>query len=92
MAPPARLNRMIGRLGGLETSSRHDPRVYTAKARQTFLSRFALEVDPDQVLPPAERERRADALRRAHMTRLALKSAQARACRRRRAMTDNEVA
>lgn len=50
----------------------------TAPARRAFLSKFELEVDPDGVLAPAVRAKRAEAARKAHMTRLALKSAQAR--------------
>lgn len=72
-----------GRIGGLTTAARHDPKVTTAKARQTFLSQFERQVDPDGVLPPEERQRRAEAAKRAHMARLALKSAQARRNRRR---------
>lgn len=58
--------------------SRQDPRDGTAKARQAFLDRFEREVDPDGLLPPAERARRAECRRREHMTRLALRSSQAR--------------
>lgn len=50
----------------------------TAPARQAFLERFEHEVDPDGLLDPAERARRAEHARKAYMTRLALKSAQAR--------------
>lgn len=50
----------------------------TAPARAAFLDRFDHEVDPEGVLPPAERARRAEHARKAYFTRLALKSAQAR--------------
>lgn len=50
----------------------------TGPARAAFLSKFEREVDPDNVLDPAERARRADHARKAHFTRLALKSAKAR--------------
>ncbi|MEY8013837.1 hypothetical protein [Mycobacterium servetii] len=43
-----------------------------------MLEKFAHQVDPDGTLPPAERAKRAESLRRAHFKRLALKSAQAR--------------
>jgi len=46
----------------------------TRPARQAFLSRFEREVDPDGVLPPAERHRRAHYALRAHMLRLAKRS------------------
>jgi hypothetical protein len=42
------------------------------------MERFLREVDPGLRLPPAEREERARALRRAHMLRLARASAAAR--------------
>jgi hypothetical protein len=54
-------------------------REHTAPARQAFLNRFERQVDPDGILPPAERARRAEQARKAHMTGLALRSAKARA-------------
>jgi hypothetical protein len=50
----------------------------TAAGTAAFLARFAREVDPDSVLPPAERARRAGHARKAYMTRLALRSSIAR--------------
>lgn len=50
----------------------------TAPARQAFRDRFRDEVDPQRVLPEAERERRADHAFQEHMARLSLRSAQAR--------------
>ena len=55
-----------------------DPSARTAPARSGFLERFEREVDPDGVLPEAERIRRAEHARRAHMQRMALRSAKAR--------------
>ena len=55
-----------------------DPSARTAKARAAFRDRFELQVDPDGVLPEAERHRRAEAARKAYYTGLALKSAKAR--------------
>ncbi len=55
-----------------------DPVAHTAPARRASLDRFELQVDPDGVLDPAERARRAGHARKAHMYRLALKSAQVR--------------
>jgi hypothetical protein len=54
----------------------------TEPARRAFRSRFEDEVDPERVLPAKERQRRAEAARKAHYARLALKSAQARARKR----------
>lgn len=58
--------------------ARRDPREATARARAALLSRFENEADPDGVLPPEERRRRAEQLWRAHMGRMALASARAR--------------
>jgi hypothetical protein len=66
------------RLAAHAMHARNDSRVVTANARQAFLERFEREVDPDGVLPVVERRRRAEHARRAHMLRLALRSAQAR--------------
>lgn len=70
------------RIGGYAQKARHDPRETTQRARETFLSNFSLAVDPEGVLPPAERELRALAARKAHFPRLAFKSAQVRGKRR----------
>jgi len=66
------------RMGAYAQQARHDTRETTAAARATFLTRFEREVDPDGVLPEAERARRAEAAKRMYFTRLAWKSAQAR--------------
>lgn len=55
-----------------------NPSERTAPARAAFVAKFEREVDPEGVLDPAERARRADHARRAFYARLALKSAQAR--------------
>ena len=72
-----------GRIGAFRLHATHDPRATTAKARAAFLSRFETEVDPDGVLDPSERCRRALAARSAYFARLALKSARVRRRRRR---------
>jgi hypothetical protein len=69
---------MRGRIGAFRLHATHDPRETTKAARAAFLSRFAREVDPDGVLDPTERARRADAARRAYMAALALKSSRSR--------------
>lgn len=68
-----------GRIGAHITHSRHDPRETTANARAAFLARFEREVDPDGLLPPDERRRRAEHARKAHFARLALRSVEKRA-------------
>lgn len=58
-----------------------DPLAATAPGRAAFLARFDNEVDPDRTLDPAERHVRATRAMRAHMIRLAEKSAAKRARR-----------
>lgn len=50
----------------------------TAPARDAFLAKFEDQVDPRRELTPEERAKRATNARKAHFTRLALKSAQSR--------------
>lgn len=69
------------RIAAHERWSRQDPVAGTAKAREAFLDRFEREVDPDGVLSPAERARRAGHARSAYFARLALASAKARRAR-----------
>jgi len=66
------------RLAAYHLHATHDPKETTRKAREVFLSRFEREVDPDGVLTPCERARRAEAARRAYFTRLAFQSSRAR--------------
>ena len=70
------------RLAAHAMHGRHDARATTAKARAAFLARFEQQADPDRLLTPAERERRAQQLRRAYFAQLALASAKARRARR----------
>ncbi len=65
-----------GRLGALAIHA--TGRTNTAPARASFLGRFDREVDPEGVLTPDERARRAEYAKRAHFTRLAIASARAR--------------
>ncbi len=67
-----------GRIGAYTLHSRHDPKETTKKARASFLERFEREVDPEGVLPEAERARRAEYARKAYFARLANASANAR--------------
>ncbi len=70
--------RSRGRLGAFAQHAAYDTRETTLAARRAFAQRFEREVDPDGVLPEAERMRRAEAAKRAHFQRMALRSAQAR--------------
>lgn len=66
------------RLGAHALFAKHDAREVTAPARRAFLDRFEKEVDPDEVLPPDERARRAAHARSAYFSRLGKKSARSR--------------
>ena len=70
------------RLAAHAMHGRHDVRATTAKARAVFLARFEQQADPEGLLTPAERERRAQQLRSAYFAQLALASAKARRTRR----------
>lgn len=58
--------------------AKHDPRQTTAAARRAANARFEQLVDPDGVLDPADRARRAQHAKTAHFKAMALKSAKAR--------------
>jgi hypothetical protein len=66
------------RIAAYELHSQRDPRETTAQARKTFLASFEQQVDPEGILPPEERSRRAECARRAHFTRLAYLSVRSR--------------
>ena len=68
--------------------SQYDSRELTVNARRAFNDRFARQVDPHLLLPPAERARRAEYARKAYYAELAAKSAKARRDRRARARPD----
>ena len=61
----------------------------TLPARTAFLSRFETQVDPQNTLPIAERQRRAECARHAYFLKLALKSAQARRRRAAKGASDD---
>lgn len=79
---PPELRSQRARIAGLTKASKYDGREATAKARESFFAGFENQVDPDGRLSPTERHRRAVALRRAHMAKLAYASAKARAGRK----------
>lgn len=70
------------RVGAHSLHASHDSREVTRKARKRFLETFELAVDPDGTLPAQERARRARHALKAHMNRLALRSAEVRRERR----------
>lgn len=51
---------------------------FRADARARLLDRWERQVDPDGVMDPAERARRAASVRKEHMTRMALASSRKR--------------
>lgn len=68
-----------GRIGAHQSwANTTDRSARTANARKARLDQFEREVDPEGVLTPAERARRAEHARKAYFARLALKSAQSR--------------
>lgn len=80
MSPAERSLR--ARAAAYKLHSLYDSRELTANARSAMRDRFAREVDPDGILSPAERERRAECARKAYYSSLAAKSARARRERR----------
>jgi hypothetical protein len=72
------LKTLRGRAGAHAMHSRYDSKAVSQPARDAFMARFEDEVDPGRVLPEAERARRAEHALKAHMARLALKSAKVR--------------
>lgn len=66
------------RLAAHSLHAQRDARETTSAARATFLARFERQVDPDGLLPPEERARRAESAKRAHFTKMAMASARSR--------------
>lgn len=62
-----------------------DRRAATAAARSAFNDRWEKQVDPELVLSPAERAKRAENAKTAHFTRMALKSSISRSRKRKAA-------
>lgn len=74
----ARMRRLRARAAAFAMHAQHDSRETSRRGREAFIARFEREVDPQRALSPAERARRAESAKRAHFTRLALRSAQVR--------------
>lgn len=66
------------RIAAYSLHSKYDSSDITRAARAAFLARFENEVDPFGVLSDSERQRRAEAAKKAYFHRLAAKSAAAR--------------
>lgn len=76
MALTPEQRRLNGRIGAMKVHA--SGRTTTRRAREAFFAKFEREVDPDGVLSPAERTKRAEYARRAFYLRLSAKSAAAR--------------
>lgn len=59
------------RLAATSRWAREDGHRGTQAAREAFLARFERQVDPDGLLAPDERARRAEAAKRAHFQQMA---------------------
>src|SRR5215203_2260938 len=70
------------RLAAYALHAQHDPRETTANGRAAFLDRFDREVDPEGLLEPDERRRRAEQARRTYFVRLSLAAVKARQAKR----------
>ncbi len=66
------------RAGAYAMHANNDSDAIAANARKGYWRKFEDEVDPERVLPAAERQRRAEQAMKAHMTKLALASSIAR--------------
>jgi hypothetical protein len=83
MSISAEFTHLRARRAALVRWSKEDPTEAAHHAQAGLLAKFEREVDPDGVLPPEERLRRAQAARKAFMVGIAAKSAQVRRARRR---------
>lgn len=70
------------KIGAHSLHAAYDGVELTERARATFRTGFEHQVDPDGLLSPDERQRRAQHARRAHMARLSLAASRARTRRR----------
>lgn len=81
--PTASERSLRGRIGAYTRWANTDDRYMATRAmREGFYAKFERDVDPEGKLTPEERAKRAEYARKAHMQRMALKSAQARRKRR----------
>jgi hypothetical protein len=69
------------RLGAYALHAKVDGTAITAAARRALLAKFEREVDPEGVLPLAERLRRAEFARKAYYAGLSFKSMRVRSAR-----------
>jgi hypothetical protein len=60
-------------MGGYALAAKYDSKETTEPARKAFMARFEKQVDPEGVLSEAERQRRAEAAKKAYFAGLAWK-------------------
>lgn len=70
------------KIGAHALHAAHDPSETTSKAREAFRSKFERQVDPEGILIPEERQRRAEHARKAYFAKLSFISARVRRQRR----------
>ena len=70
------------RMAAYTMHATHDSRVTTRNAPEAFLATFERQVDPDGRLSTCERQRRAEAAKKAYFVGLAMKSAKAGGARK----------
>lgn len=75
-SPQERSN--AARIAAFTRASKYDGATVTAIARDARFAQFEKQVDPEGTLSAEERYRRAKALQRAHMARIAKKAHEAR--------------
>lgn len=76
------LRRIQARSAAHALHAKYDSHDLTAPARAAFLTRFERQVDPEGVLPRAERQRRAQHALKAHMIALSYRALKRRRQRR----------
>lgn len=77
------LRQLRARMASNESWARTENRsARTRPARDAFESRWERQVDPDGVLDPRERAKRAEFARKAHFDKMTYRSLQARAAKR----------
>jgi len=66
--------RLRARLAAASGHAKYNTSYLTSAAREALEAKWLLEVDPDEILPPDERLRRAKCAQRAHLLRATLAS------------------